>query len=234
MSNNMKAPTLSELVEEKIAFDREDLSTAIPCTVISYDNIKQTIVARPVMYDMDKDGITRRQSDIYSVPVIFPSSGGGALTFPVRVGDSCLVIFSQRAFDTWWVTGKLPAQPSTQRFHDYNDAIAILGLKSRNNSLEASTDSVELRYEDSNGRLINKITMSPDGDVVIENDKNTKIQLLDGKIRLENSSEELISVLSELIQVVSNNLTSTIYGKSPMDAKAQLQVLKSRLDTLKD
>jgi hypothetical protein len=234
MSNNNNAPTLPEIIEEKIAFDREDLSTAIPCTVVSYDNVNQTIVARPVMYDMDKDGVTRRQADIFSVPVMFPSSGGGSLTFPVNKGDSCLVIFSQRAFDTWWVSGKLPSQPSTQRFHDYNDAIAILGLKSKSNSLEASTENVELRYEDENGSLINKITMSPDGDVVIENDKNTKIQLLDGKIRLENGTEELVSVLSELTQIVADNLTATIYGTSPMGAKTQLIALKARLDTLKD
>ncbi|APC44451.1 hypothetical protein [Pseudoalteromonas phage PH357] len=234
MPNDMKAPTLSEVVEEKIAYDREDLSTAIACTVVSYNNINQTIVARPVMYDMDKDGITRRQSDIYSVPVMFPSSGGGSLTFPINKGDPVLVVFSQRAFDTWWVSGKLPSQPSTQRFHDYNDAIAIIGLKSRNKSLQASTENVELRYEDSNGNLINKITMSPNGDVVIENKNDTKIQILNGKVRIENSQEELINILSELIDEISNNTVNTIYGTSPMNSKPLFQALKSRLDTLKD
>ena len=228
------APTVKEVAIQQIAFDREQLSTNVPCTVVSYDNVKQTITARPVMYDMFPDGASKGLADIPSVPVLFYGSGGGSLTVPIKKGDPCWVSFSQRAFDTWWMTGKLPSQPSTQRMHDYNDAVAILGLKDRQNSLQASTENVELRYEDDNGNLINKITMSPNGDVVIENKNNVKVQLLDGKVRIENSQEELINLLSELIDVVANNTTNTIYGTSPMNSKPQLEALKTRLDTLKD
>lgn len=229
-----EAPQYKETIKNEIAYDREDLSTNVACTVISYDNVKQTITARPVMYHMDADGVSSRMSDIPSVPVLFYGSGGGSLTVPIKKGDPCWVSFSQRAFDTWWMTGKLPSQPSTQRMHDYNDAVAILGLKDRQNSLQASTENVELRYEDDNGNLINKVTMSPNGDVVIENKNNVKVQLLDGKVRIENSQEELINLLSELIDVVANNTTNTIYGTSPMNSKPQLEALKTRLDTLKD
>lgn len=229
-----EAPTVKEVAIQQIAFDREQLSTNVPCTVVSYDNVKQTITARPVMYDMFPDGASKGLADIPSVPVLFYGSGGGSLTVPIKKGDPCWVSFSQRAFDTWWMTGKLPSQPSTQRMHDYNDAVAILGLKDRQNSLQASTENVELRYEDDSGNLINKITMSPNGDVVIENKNNVKVQLLDGKVRIENNQEELINLLSELIGVVANNTTNTIYGTSPMNSKPQLEALKARLDTLKD
>lgn len=228
------APTVKEVAIQQIAFDREQLSTNVACTVVSYDNVKQTITARPVMYDMFPDGASKTMADIPSVPVLFYGSGGGSLTVPIKKGDPCWVSFSQRAYDTWWATGKLPSQPSTQRLHDYNDAVAILGLKDRQNSLQASTENVELRYEDDNGNLINKVTMSPNGDVVIENKNNVKVQLLDGKVRIENSQEELINLLSELIDVVANNTTNTIYGTSPMNSKPQLEALKTRLDTLKD
>lgn len=234
MPNLAQAPTVKEVAIQQIAFDREQLSTNVPCTVVSYDNVKQTITARPVMYDMFPDGASKGLADIPSVPVLFYGSGGGSLTVPIKKGDPCWVSFSQRAFDTWWMTGKLPSQPSTQRMHDYNDAVAILGLKDRQNSLQASTENVELRYEDDNGNLINKVTMSPNGDVVIENKNNVKVQLLDGKVRIENSQEELINLLSELIDVVANNTTNTIYGTSPMNSKPQLEALKTRLDTLKD
>ena len=234
MPNLAQAPTVKEVAIQQIAFDREQLSTNVPCTVVSYDNVKQTITARPVMYDMFPDGASKGLADIPSVPVLFYGSGGGSFTVPIKKGDPCWVSFSQRAFDTWWMTGKLPSQPSTQRMHDYNDAVAILGLKDRQNSLQASTENVELRYEDDNGNLINKVTMSPNGDVVIENKNNVKVQLLDGKVRIENSQEELINLLSELIDVVANNTTNTIYGTSPMNSKPQLEALKTRLDTLKD
>lgn len=234
MPNLAQAPTVKEVAIQQIAFDREQLSTNVPCTVVSYDNVKQTITARPVMYDMFPDGASKGLADIPSVPVLFYGSGGGSLTVPIKKGDPCWVSFSQRAFDTWWMTGKLPSQPSTQRMHDYNDAVAILGLKDRQNSLQASTENVELRYEDKSGNLINKVTMSPNGDVVIENKNNVKVQLLDGKVRIENSQEELINLLSELIDVVANNTTNTIYGTSPMNSKPQLEALKTRLDTLKD
>ena len=247
-----EAPQYKETIKNEIAYDREDLSTNVAGTVISYDNVKQTITARPVMYHMDADGISSRMSDIPSVPVLFYGSGGGSFTVPIKKGDPCWVSFSQRAFDTWWMTGKLPSQPSTQRMHDYNDAVAILGLKDRQNSLQASTENVELRYEDKSGNLINKITLALNGEVKIENKADSEIVLQqDGTIqsknngvthtlnsngsvdvdlstfKVSNGTVELVDSISQLMDILSQdpNLATT--------TKTQITVLKGLLDTLK-
>ena len=248
-----EAPQYKETIKNEIAYDREDLSTNVACTVVSYDNVKQTITARPVMYHMDADGVSSRMSDIPSVPVLFYGSGGGSLTVPIKKGDPCWVSFSQRAFDTWWMTGKLPSQPSTQRMHDYNDAVAILGLKDRQNSLQASTENVELRYEDDNGNLINKVTLALSGEVKIENKTGSEITIkedgtiqsknngvdqklnTDGSVsvdlgttfKVSNGTVELVDSISQLMNILSQdpNLATT--------TKTQITALKSTFDSLK-
>lgn len=210
------APDLKIVLEKEIDIFKERVNVSIPAVIQEFDPEEQVARVKPTIYEMYKDGVTKSMPDIFYVPVIFPSSGGGSLTFPVKKGDEVMLVFSQRAFDQWWVSSKVPSKPTVQRYHDYNDAVAIIGLKSRQNSLKASTENVELRFDDDQGKMINKITMTPEG-----------------KFKIENKEEELLSLLSELIQVVANNTTNTIYGPSPMNSKPELEALKTRLDKLK-
>ena len=82
------------------------------------------------------------------VPVCFPRGGGCSLTFPVAPGDECLLVFSARALDGWWQSGK--AQPSTDlRSHDLSDAVAFVGLTSQARPLSGiSIASTQLRSDD--------------------------------------------------------------------------------------
>ncbi len=65
---------------------------------------------------------------IYNVPVYFPCSVGGnsGITFPVKRGDSCIIIFSDSQLDDF-LGGRDSEDPRT---HSMNDAIAIPGLYS--------------------------------------------------------------------------------------------------------
>lgn len=236
MPSLLPAPDLKQIVDERIGLKNERLNTFIPARIVSYDNKKQTVTVRPVMYESDKDGVSRKFADIASVPVVFPSAGGGSLTFPIKAGDDCVVLFSQRDFSGWWVTNKVPSQSPTQRYHDYNDAIAIVGLTSKNNSLEASTENVELTFEDSSGSMLSKITMKPDGVLVLENKDNAKITLTQDKFRIENDQEELLAILSEVIGLLgdpSQTRTNTAIGLMPLNNFSSFQALQTRLDKLK-
>jgi hypothetical protein len=81
---------------------------------------------------------------INGVPVVCLSGGGFGLEFPVTVGDTCLLIFSDRSIDKWAATGG-DVDPEDLRRHHLSDAIAIVGLKHDNNKLsEYDTAAIQL------------------------------------------------------------------------------------------
>lgn len=237
MPNLSPAPDLKEIIDDRISLKNERLNTFIPARIVSYNNKNQTVTVRPVMYEAHKDGASTKFADIGSVPVMFPSAGGGSLTFPIKVGDDCLVLFSQRDFSGWWVTDKVPSQSPTQRYHNYNDAIAIVGLTSKKKSLQASTENVELTFEDTSGNMLSKITMKPDGELVLENKDSAKITLTQDKFRIENDQEELLSILSEVVGLLGDptkTRTNTAIGLMPLNNFSSFKTLQQRLDKLKD
>ena len=237
MPTLLPAPDLKQIVDERVGLKNERLNTFIPARIIAYDNKTQTVTVRPVMYESHKDGVSTKFADIPSVPVVFPSAGGGSLTFPIKVGDDCVVLFSQRDFSGWWVTDKVPTQSPTQRYHNYNDAIAIVGLTSKKNSLQASTENVELTFEDSSGDMLSKITMKPDGVLILENKDNAKFTLTQDKFRIENDQEELLSILSEVVGLLGDPLrtkTNTSIGPMPLVNSAAFKTMQTRLNKLKD
>lgn len=51
------------------------------------------------------------------------------ITFPINVGDDCVLLFSDREIESWFINGD--AQPvNHQRMHDLTDAFAIFGIRS--------------------------------------------------------------------------------------------------------
>ena len=78
------------------------------------------------------------------------------------------------------------------------------------------------------------ILQNTESGVSLEALDNGKIEITtDSTIQIKNGSEELINVLSESLQTIADNTTTTIYGPAPMNSKAQILALKARLDTLK-
>lgn len=72
-------------------------------------------------------------------PLMILGGGGGTLTFPVAIGDTCLILFNDRDFSQWFSTGQVLPVP-TQRAHSQSDPIIFVGLRSLTDSL-ANFDS---------------------------------------------------------------------------------------------
>jgi phage baseplate assembly protein gpV len=86
---------------------------------------------------------------IQDVPVLVPSAGGWSLTFPIKAGDECLIVFSDTALDAWLQNGGVDNEPISCRRHDLSDAVAIFGLRSTPRGLPSySTSSAQLRNDD--------------------------------------------------------------------------------------
>ena len=83
-----------------------------------------------------------------SVPFVVLGGGGSNLTFPISVGDNCLLLFCDYEIDRWWDTGEsLPA--NFERRHDISDAFALIGVHSMVDLIQGYSQYVKLKYSES-------------------------------------------------------------------------------------
>lgn len=210
--------TLKDTIQSNVEKYLNDMYTAIPAQVLSYDATLQEVEVQPAINEIYMDGQKAVRGAKSKVPVIFPSAGGGILSFPIQAGDTVLLIYSMRNIDDWLAGDGNTVDPSTLRKFSENDCVALVGLTPSAKLLNPNPDDVELKFND------NRITLKANGDVEV---------VTASKLSVSNDSEELISLMSELIQAVSDITVNTIYGISPVNNKATLLSLKQRLDTFK-
>ncbi|WP_425327990.1 Gp138 family membrane-puncturing spike protein [Pseudomonas nitroreducens] len=138
----------------KVATDtsRSRTWTALPGLIESFDAVAMTCTVQPAIQSRvrDKSG-TLTLVDmplLLDCPVQFPAGGGVTLTFPVKPGDECLVVFASRCIDSWWQSGGIQA-PAEYRMHDRSDGFALLGFRSQPRVIGAvSTSAAQLRSDD--------------------------------------------------------------------------------------
>jgi hypothetical protein len=196
------------------------LFTQLPAVVtdVSKYQSQNIISVKPVIDFMFSDGQVSECPEIFNVPVINPSAGGGLLSFPIQVGDTVLVEFSMRSIETWLEgSGESVTEP-TMRTHDMSDGMAIIGLYTKSSHLSPDPKDVVLKFKD------NSIRLKDDGNVEI---------ITKSKYSVTNDAEELIAVLSDALAEIAASSVNTVYGISPLNNKAQILSIKSRLDSFK-
>jgi len=128
------------------------LRVSLPGIVQSFDPATCTCTIQPAIAGQGVDDKGQIQSAplplLTDVPVIFPRGGGCTITFPVKAGDECLVVFSDRCIDFWWQNGGVQ-EPVDPRQHDLSDAFAFVGPQSQAQKISGiSTTSVQVRTDD--------------------------------------------------------------------------------------
>lgn len=127
-----RVPTLSEVLADAIAQGAAALRVSLPGEIVSFDAAEQTAQVRPLLSESHlKDGVEVELSleILNSVPVQFAGGGGFSETWPVKAGDPCLLIFSDRSIDQWFARGGA-VEPKDSRRHHLSDGVAILGARS--------------------------------------------------------------------------------------------------------
>ena len=131
---------------------QSQIHTSMPGNIVSFDPKTMTATVRPAIQAMVRQrDRTRKPQDIEAirdVPVHFPAGGGYTLTFSVKSGDECLIVFNERSIDNWHQHGG-QQQPSDLRMHDINDAVVHVGLRSQPNVIpNVHAENVQMRSDD--------------------------------------------------------------------------------------
>lgn len=128
------------------------LRVALPGIIQSFEPDTVTCVVQPAIKGSVRNASGQPVSQalplLVDVPVIFPRGGGCTITFPVKKGDECLVIFSDRCIDFWWQNGDVQ-EPVDPRQHDLSDAFALVGPQSQKEKISAiSTEALQIRTDE--------------------------------------------------------------------------------------
>lgn len=146
--------------------EKFDPDTQTATIQIAIDRVIQTETADAVIFETQSNPL------LVNVPVMFPGGGDWFLTFPVKKGDECLLIASQRSIDNWKKSGGRQDPSNFRRFLSIKDSIAIVGLNSKASAISSfNGNEPELRNRD--GDIAIRMTdtgVEVDGDLIVDGD----------------------------------------------------------------
>lgn len=85
-----------------------------------------TISCVPVINRVVK-GESIKLPELIEVPPVILQGGGSYIAEPIKPGDYCLVLISERCYDAWYA-GSDFVSPLEMRMHDYSDGFALCGI----------------------------------------------------------------------------------------------------------
>lgn len=162
-------PTLTEAIEAVVKTALNQINTCLPGEIRKFDVDTAKADVKPLIQRKFADDTVQELPVITNVPVVFPRTKTGGLTFPLTAGDGCLIVFSQRSLERWSGTG-VDSEPGDTRKFDLSDAICIPGLFAFTASNIASNNSdLEITNKGQ------KITLKANGDIEIGTESLKKL-----------------------------------------------------------
>lgn len=117
---------LTQQIEETARAVTDEIHTAMPGSIVAFDSESGTATVKPCGKYMTADGKSLDYPNITDVPVTFPfcQAAGVGIAFPVRKGDSCLIIISEVELDEW----RTGAESEGSLRFDLTSAMCVPGL----------------------------------------------------------------------------------------------------------
>jgi hypothetical protein len=106
MSDGSRQGDWAEAIKGAIANSLDGLHTAIPAKVLSYLAPVQQCAVEPVIAGMP---------ELDDVPVLWPRGGGYYIHLPLAAGDHVLLVFCERDFGPWRLSGLAMAPAQLKR-----------------------------------------------------------------------------------------------------------------------
>lgn len=217
--------TLEMLLERHRDAMAEELHTAMPGRVESYDAESQTADVKPMIRRAipRADGTIARDEMpvIRAVPVCHPRWGDFFVHAPLAAGDFVMLVVCERDLAQWRQTGAL-SDPLDTRAHHLAHAVAIPGLYPRPLNLSAKARPADaLVIGRVSGESSTRIVIQADGVVVVESSQ-IRLGSIDASDALVSEPElqqhlSKISMDLEAIAIVAGT-TATNYGTVAKEA----------------
>ena len=165
-------------------------------------------------YQTTENGVQSIRTESYPLalqcPVVILGGGDGYLSFPIEEGHECLLLFNDRDIDNWF-NGSSNSPPKTGRLHSFADAVALVGLRSKAKVIEDyQGEAVRFYYK---GKMIEVF----DSKVLVTLSENVTLELNSiGKLKINNSTGEFVSILDSLLKDIQSATTNTLLGAQPL------------------
>ena len=104
------------------------------CTLARVTAVNSTTInCKPVLNRL-VNGESIELPEFVEVPLINLQGGSSYIHFPIAVGDTAVLFFTERCFDGWY-NGQDNQVPLEYRMHDYSDGLALVGVNDLSSAL---------------------------------------------------------------------------------------------------
>lgn len=122
-------PSVVEAMRELLGQVPGNIAGPLPGRVESFDASTRKAEVKPLIRVGYTDEGGARQTDslpvIPGVPVVFPQSGSGGITFALEPGDIVLLVVAAASLDSWLAGDGAEVDPGDDRRFDLSDAVAL-------------------------------------------------------------------------------------------------------------
>ena len=141
--------TLSDILKNWFSNFSDSFNCVKIGRITSVNTSNQTVSVQVLHKRVNQNNLLKRELRDYpllqDVPFIVLGGGQSYLSFPISVGDNCLLFFNDYEIDRWWETGEnLPSIIGRQ--HDISDAFALVGVHSLADLIQGYSQYVHLKY----------------------------------------------------------------------------------------
>ena len=128
---------------KKTAYELNCVRIGIVQTFYPEDLTADVLIANKKTVKLNKDG-TQVTADypLIRAKVVYCNPFE---TFPISEGDECVMMFSDREIESWFINGGVNPE-GYPRMHEKTDAVAIFGIRSLPKMISILTDALHLFY----------------------------------------------------------------------------------------
>lgn len=193
-----------------MAIAQEAIMSRLNChnigRIIEFDSTTQTCTVELMQIKQFNDQAFI-PAPITQVPLIIYGSDNSYITLPNPVGSVCLLLFLDRNIDNFLETGE-QYMPETSRMHDFTDAVALTTFKTLANPIENyDGNAITMYYKTIINEVLYEAVIKNAGNAInlkmINGDNYSQINIA-SKIKIENNSQNLNTLIGNLITAISN------------------------------
>jgi hypothetical protein len=184
-----------------------EVHTAFPAKITKIISTNFVSV-QPLLKRKYTDGTLVELPVIQNVPVLSPNNGTYWIRLPMKVGDTGLVLISERSLDVWKVSGG-SVDPNDPRTHDLTDGVFIPGLYPMSKP------------------IIPTPTLTYQTDLEVVNGQARFVLQEGGTFLIKNATLELMALLDQIITTLSTTTVSSV----PIDSASVFAALLTQFKT---